>query len=522
MYASSEQRLTRLINAGHARLLAGGLKGLEKEGLRVASDGWIADTPHPSALGSALTHPYITTDFSEALIELITPPFANVADTVDFLSGIHQFVYPHLGEELLWASSMPCRVGGDESIPLADYGSSNVGRMKRVYRDGLKNRYGSVMQTIAGIHYNYSFPDALWSAWGEIEQDRRPTRELISDGYFRLVRNFQRFGWLMPYLFGASPAICKTFVGPGAAGFSELDGGTWYRPHATSLRMSDIGYSNKNKAALRISYNHLDDYIESLSRAISTPFPEYESIGLKRDGEYLQLNTNFLQIENEYYSFIRPKQVAHSGEKPTLALKRRGVQYVEIRALDLGVFDPTGVNEEQLRFIEAFLAFCMFQDSPPVGEDEQGSIENNQSLVAERGRDPSLTITVSGERRPVREWAKAICEGMTGFCELLDEPEEGSPYSNALARQLEAVNDTEQMPSTRVLSEMMTAKESFFEFAMRKSIEFQEHFEQRPLSTVRRREFEVMAEQSLTKQTEIEADDEQGFDEYLQTYFSQS
>ena len=344
---------------------------------------------------------------------------------------------------------------------------------------------------------------------------------MISDGYFRLVRNFQRFGWLIPYLFGASPAICKTFLGPGARGFSELDGGTWYRPHATSLRMSDIGYSNKNKAAMRISYNHLDDYIESLARAISTPFPEYEAIGLTRGDEYLQLNANFLQIENEYYSFIRPKQVAESGEMPTVALKRRGVQYVEIRALDLGVFDPTGVNEEQLRFIEALLAFCLFQDSPPVSADEQARIESNQSSVAEAGRDPSLAIVLGGESRPVREWARTICESMRGYCELLDAPEEGSPYTQALESQLEAANDTERMPSTRVLNEMTAAKESFFDFAMRKSIEYQEYFAARPLSTVRRREFEILAEQSLDKQAQIEAGDSQDFSAYLKNYFSQ-
>ncbi len=522
MYASAEQRLGRFVDSGHANLLSGGLKGLEKESLRVSTDGWIANSPHPAALGSALTNPYITTDFSEALIELITPPFADVAETIEFLERIHKFVYAHLGDELLWVTSMPCRVGGDDSIPIADYGTSNVGTMKRVYREGLKNRYGSLMQTISGIHYNYSFPDAFWSAWREVEQDWRSREEMVSDGYFRLVRNFQRFGWLIPYLFGASPAICKSFVGADAVGFSELDGGTWYRPHATSLRMSDIGYRNKNQAALRISYNHLDDYIESLSRAIATPFPEYTDIGLKRDGRYLQLTDNFLQIENEYYSFIRPKQVAQSGEKPTLALKRRGVQYVEIRALDVGVFDAVGVNASQLRFLEAFLSFCLFQDSPPVSASEQRTIELNQTLVADRGRDPALSITLRGERRPVRDWVRDLCDVLVGYCELLDYGEQGTPYADALHLQQEIAHNPEQIPSACVLDELVRERESFFDFALRKSNEYRAKFQAEPLEGVALREFEALATKSLQDQEAIEVADDVDFDAYLEHYFSQT
>ena len=503
-------------------MLAGGLKGLEKESLRVSADGWIAATPHPRALGSTLTHPYITTDFSEALIELITPPFADVTQTMEFLDRIHRFVYAHLpDDELLWATSMPCRVGGDDSIPIAEYGFSNIATMKHVYRVGLKHRYGSVMQTIAGLHYNYSFPDDFWSAWREVGGDWRPRQEMISEGYFRLVRNFQRFGWLVFYLFGASPAICKSFAGLDADSFSELNG-TWYRPHATSLRMSDIGYHNKNQAALRISYNHLDDYVASLTRAISTPFAEYEAIGVERDGEYRQLNSNFLQIENEYYSSIRPKQVARSGERPTLALKRRGVQYVEIRALDLGVFDPVGVNEDQLRFLEAFLAFCLFQDSPPVGEEEQRQIEANQALVAERGREPGLAIVVHGEQRSVQEWVGRVCEAMRGFCELLDNAEAGTPYTDALERQLACAADPGMIPSSRVLNELTGRKESFFDFAMRKSIEHQAQFQSRPLSGPALEEFQSLVTRSLADQEAIEAADKVSFGEYLQQYFAQA
>ena len=136
--------------------------------------------------------------------------------------------------------------------------------------------------------------------------------------------------------------------------------------------MSDIGYRNKNQATVSVSVNSLDEYVRDLSRAISTPYPPYEKIGVKVDGEYLQLNANILQIENEYYSFIRPKRVARSGERPTKALQRAGVEYVEVRALDVSAFDPVGVNQNKLRFLEAFLALCLLRESEPIGAERTG------------------------------------------------------------------------------------------------------------------------------------------------------
>ena len=522
MHLSSEQRLARFVKAGHDRYLCGGLKGLEKESLRVSPDGWIARTPHPAALGSALTNPCITTDFSEALLEFITPPSANVTETVRCLHDIHRFVYSKLDDELLWATSMPCRVGDDDSIPIADYGTSNVGTMKRVYRQGLRHRYGSLMQTIAGIHFNYSFPEMFWSGWKETEGDGRPLTDVMADGYFRLIRNFQRFGWLIPYLFGTSPAVCKSFLGGRTVeGFNEFDNGTWYQPYATSLRMSDIGYKNKSQSALNVSYETLEAFVETLTRAIETSLPEYEAIGVVNDGRYIQLNTNLLQIENEYYSFVRPKQIAESGEKPTLALKRRGVRYVEIRALDVGAFEPAGVNEEQLRFLEAFLGFCLFQDNTPLGAEEREQIELNQQQVACCGRDPTLELVLGDDARPVGEWVRALCEATRPYCELLDAPESDSPYTRALERQLEVAREPELMPSARLLAEMRSSKESFFDYAMRKSVEHEEYFQALPLPDTDQRDMEALANGSLTKQQQIEAGDEVSFEQYLAHYFAQ-
>ncbi len=271
MYRSTEQRLSGLLQNGTRGLLLNSLKGLEKESLRVTPEGTIARTPHPKALGSALTHPWITTDYSEALLEFITPPHAHTAETLGFLEDIHRFVYHQLDDELLWATSMPCIVGGNDSIPIAEYGSSNVGFMKHVYRRGLDWRYGRAMQAISGIHFNYSFSREFLQALQAAEGDSRPEPVYRSDAYFRLIRNFQRYGWLVPYLFGASPAVCSSFTQGQELGFQSFDGHTLYEPYGTSLRMSDIGYKNKAQAGLKISYNDLDSYVDTLTRAISTP-----------------------------------------------------------------------------------------------------------------------------------------------------------------------------------------------------------------------------------------------------------
>jgi glutamate--cysteine ligase len=523
LYQLLQQRLKRLQDAGQAALLIGGLKGVEKESLRVSRDGEIAQTPHPPGLGSALTHPNITTDYSEALLELRTPPFATIGETLEFLAQLHSFVYTRINGELLWGTSMPCALDGDSSIPIAWYGRSNVGTMKLVYRRGLAYRYGRAMQAIAGVHFNYSMAAAFWPAFQAIENNAQPVQDFISESYFCLIRNFQRLGWLIPYLFGASPAVCKSFLqDERPAGFAYYEPGTYYKPYATSLRMSDIGYKNNTQANLKITYDNLAGYVNSLTHAIETSYPGYEEIGIFVDGEYRQLNTNILQIENEYYSFIRPKQIARSGEKPTLALKRRGVQYVEIRALDVDVFEPLGVSEGQLRFLEVFLVFCLLQESPPISAVEQKEFEYNQRMVADYGRDPSLTLQRRGGQQSLREWATEICNVMRPIAEIFDRGERRHPYVSALKGQLEIIGEPERTPSARVLAEMWKSKESFSHFGLRMSLQHERHFKQHPLPAEQMQRFIAIAEGSLKKQQQIENADEISFEEYLRRYFAES
>ncbi|MGV6825517.1 MAG: glutamate--cysteine ligase, partial [bacterium] len=351
-------RLSGLRALADQAALTGTQVGLEKEGLRVAQKGGVAMTAHPASLGSPLTNPWITTDYSEALLELITPPCEGNHAAIEFLHQLHCFLHQHLGEEILWTSSMPCILAGEENIPIAEYGNSNAGKMKRIYRVGLGYRYGKTMQVIAGIHYNFSFPAEFWAVYQRVLKDSRDQRAFIDDAYMGMIRNIQRIGWMITYLFGASPAVCKSFFSE-MPNMPEFDDSTYFEPWATSLRTGDIGYQNSQETGMgvQISYDNLDTYVAGLADAISTPAPLWERIGVKVNGDYRQLNANILQIENEYYSSIRPKQPPIGMEKPLRALQRRGIQYVELRSLDINPYLPTGLDEEQLNFLEVFMFY---------------------------------------------------------------------------------------------------------------------------------------------------------------------
>lgn len=524
MYQLAEKRLSRLINSNQQKLLKGGLIGLEKEALRVGADGSIAQTPHPANLGSALTHPWITTDFSEALIELITPPSAVLSELLHFLRNTHAYVYSHIGEEILWGASMPCIVSAAKGIPIAEYGDSNAGFMKHVYRRGLGYRYGRVMQVIAGIHFNYSVNEALWPVLQAMEANSWPHQEFVSTSYFSMIRNLQRFGWLIPYLFGASPAVCMSYLGGQPTDMEAFDNSTYYYPYATSMRMGDIGYQNKKglEAGFKACYHDLKSYIVSLTHAIETPCPKYEAIGVVVGGEYRQLNANILQIENEYYTTVRPKQAPINNEKPTLALRDRGVQYVELRSLDVNAYDPLGINEQQLRFLEAFMLLCLFQNSPSISSYESWEIDRNLSVTARKGRDPSLILQRQGRGIPLNVWAAELCDVMQGFSECLDADEAGSPYGDALQRQRESIEDAERTPASQVLAEMRENRESFHDFAKRLSIKHARYFKQIELPKDEATFFIETARKSAEKQRAMELADTLSFEQYLANYFAQS
>lgn len=519
MKRNFDNRLTAIAAAG-GDLLYGGLKGIEKESLRVASDGALSMTEHPPGLGSALTNQFITTDFSEALLEFVTPAFETTWEALHCVCDIHQFTYSKLGDEMLWPASMPCRIPEDDKIPLARYGTSNVGQMKTIYRRGLGHRYGRQMQTIAGVHFNYSVPKNFWLAYRDILGETTDVDEFRSEHYLGLIRNFQRLGWIVLYLFGASPALCKSFAGGNAASMQSFDDETYFQPFGTSLRMSDLGYSNQNQSRINISLNSLDEYVRDLGKAIETPEPSYEEIGIKVDGRYRQLNANLLQIENEFYSPVRPKRVAESGEMPTAALERGGIEYVEIRSLDINLFDPCGINQNTMRFMEALLIYCLLSDSPKLDEEEIREIAENQTQTAKHGRDPELRLSRNGNATSVRDWSNEILDGVLAVAQEIDRHDDNDSYSEAVRLMRSLVDEPEATPSARIITELKSAKTGFFRFALAMAESHRDYFASIAQPNDASNEaFQKEASDSLQRQAEIESSDSIGLDEYLSQYF---
>ncbi|MGB0751610.1 MAG: glutamate--cysteine ligase, partial [Gammaproteobacteria bacterium] len=511
------ERLSRNGSEGFSR----GLKGLEKESLRVHSDGGLSKESHPIALGSALTHPMITTDYSEALLEFVTKARDRSETVVEELSDIHRFVYRNLDDELLWVTSMPCVLAADDAIPIANYGSSNVGRMKHIYRVGLGYRYGRAMQAIAGVHFNYSPPEALWSALAAEMGEEAGSRTFKDQRFMGMVRNLKRTSWLVSYLFGASPAVCKSFVRTGGAGLRSFDQATWFYPHGTSLRLSEFGYSNRTVGGISVGYSSLDDYVTGLRHATDTPHPPYQRIGVKEGGEYRQLNANLLQIENEYYSYVRPKRSPAGNEKRTTALAERGIEYIELRSLDLNPWDPCGISENSIRFLEAYALHALLASSSPISEEEDSELTENLIRVAARGRETGLQLERDGEPVALIHWGAQLLDAIAPVCDLLDGNDPDRPYSSALAEQRVKLEDPSATPSARVLREMRDHGETFFHFAMRRS----EAMRQASLDDSFDPEVESAmqkgATESVSEQKRLESSDTIGFDEYLRQYFAQ-
>ena len=487
--------------------LRGMRRGVEKESLRALPTGGLALTPHPAALGSALTHPHITTDFSESQVELITGVHADAEACLDELTRIHQFTYRTLanaGEEMLWVSSMPCGLPSDETIPLGRYGTSNVGRAKSVYRMGLGHRYGRRMQTISGIHYNWSLPG------------------VTSEQYFALIRNFRRQAFLLLYLFGASPALCSTFVAGRPHELQPLGEGSMHMPHGTSLRMGRLGYQSDAQSSLAVSYNSLDGYGASLQDALTRPYPAYRTLGVRSPGgEYNQLATSLLQIENEFYGTIRPKRTIYQGERPLHALRERGVEYIEVRCMDLDPFEPVGINAQTMRFIDVFLLHCLLSDSPPDTPLEITEMAQNQHLAAARGREPGLLLQRGGQDVALADWASEILEQCGPIADALDAAHGGTLHTQAVAAAMAGVRDPASLPSARVLAGMARDhRDSFVGFTRAQSQATRELLLAQPLEEAQRAAFEAASTLSVEEQKRIELADTMPFEVYREQYVS--
>lgn len=500
----------------HPQAIKGIQRGIERETLRVMANGHLAQTGHPEALGAALTHSWITTDFAESLLEFITPVDKDIHHLLTFLRDIHRYVARHLGEERMWPLSMPCYVAAEDDIELAQYGSSNIGRMKTLYREGLKNRYGALMQTISGVHYNFSLPLSFWQEKSGVT-DEISGKAAISSGYFQLIRNYYRFGWVIPYLFGASPAVCSSFLNGKETSipFERTENGLCYLPYATSLRLSDLGYTNKSQSNLGITFNDLNTYVAALKQAIVTPSEDYARLGIKRDGRYLQLNTNVLQIENELYAPIRPKRVTRSGEKPSDALLRGGVEYIEVRSLDINPFSATGVSEEQVRFLDLFLIWCALADAPDMSSEELQCTRKNWNRVILEGRKPGQTIGIGCDSRqqPLAEVGRELFADLRRVAELLDKEQDEPCYQQVCDNLVAQFDDPERTFSGRLLKMMLEEGSGGVGLAL--AAQYREALRNEPLEMLTESQFTAESERSWQRQRQLESEDKQSFEEFL-------
>ena len=512
--ATFEKRIRRLTR----RQLSGGLRGVERECLRVTATGRVAPTAHPRELGSALTHRYITTDFAEALLELITPPAKSNRDVSDWLTALHEFVLGQTAAELIWPASMPPAILDDGDLAPAQYGNSNIGRLKHVYRLGLANRYGPRMQAIAGIHFNYSPPPELWSALPHRDGSPSSVAAKRSSWIMGQMRNVRRLAWLPTYLLGASPAFHASMSAACPPGLKKGRGGTLYAPDATSLRMSSLGYTSALQAGLVISANTLHRYVRDLEAAVHAPHAGYAKIGVRANGHYRQLSASVLQVENEYYSPARPKRRIRRGERAATALRRRGVEYLELRLVDSDPFEPLGVSADSMRFMEAFLLFCLLADSPPMPAAEDLASLTNLDATAWRGLAKNAKLFRDGREVRLSDWGLEVCDNLAPVCEALDGKQDG-PYGKALQAARDSLRDPRLAPAARVLDELSEAGWDHQAWGMDKALAAS----QPPLvppNSARRRALKEEAPASLKRQDAMEAQDEPPFHEFLSRYLA--
>jgi glutamate--cysteine ligase len=417
---------------------------------------------------------------------------------------------------------MPCPIDNEEEIPIGNYGMSNSGMIKTIYRKGLSERYGSLMQTIAGLHYNFSFSDEFFNILLSLEENKNE-KELKNEVYLHIARNFKRFGWLYFFLYGASPAVCDSFVEKGKHDLERLPGGGLYKPNSTSLRMGDLGYISKAQDDLNISYNTLEDYCLDLENALTTPYKAYQDIGEFVDDKRVQLNTSVIQIENEYYSTIRPKRVCPTGERPVNVLRKEGIEYLELRCVDLDPFSPVGVRRDQLDFMDTLLMYCLLKESPPIGKDEAETIKNNHEKIINNGRDVSQIINLNGDEGTALDFSEKILLELKEISSTLGGSvfKEGKNlWMESIDLQIRKVKNIDETLSGKILNDLLTKNMSFREFGLNLANEHSQYFKtdqqyENPF-------FEEAAKVSLEKQDEIDAQIEPDFESYLKEYFSQT
>lgn len=469
------EQMYSIFSSKNKEQLLNGKWGIERELQRVTKEGDLALTPHPPVFGNKLKNKEITTDFAESQMELITPALSSVEEVDGYLKLLHKKAWEGVGDEYLWPLSMPPRLPEEEIIPIARFDDSREGRAAYIYRQGLANRYGKKMQMISGIHFNFSFGEELFGILYR-EFGGGSSKEVFKDElYYSVARNFLRYRFLLVYLFGASPAFDETY---GDVFLRELVKIRKFCPecckelekYATSFRVSRFGYSNPVQGRYRIFYNSMEEYIQGIRTLLNKKSKKYARLGV-------QLNDKILQKDSEFYSPIRLKQIIMPGESQIDALEKRGVEYAEVRILDIDPFTDTGISLTQMRFLQVFLLFCLFDENRPIDYKEMNRINSNHNRIALSGRKPDVLLNrLNRGKISLKDWGEQIFDKLLMLAKLLDNNENKSAYSLSVLNEKNKLEDMSFLPSVKLVNEMYDRKESFIEFGMRKAGEYRARY----------------------------------------------
>jgi len=419
---------------------------------------------------------------------------------------------------------MPCTIASPNEIPIAQYGSSHRGRLQTLYRVGLGHRYEKKMQTIAGIHFNFSLPLSFWQIWRDLYAPQTSSLQaMIDEAYLGLLRNFFRYGWLIDYLFGASCAIDHTFVsGRNVPGLVPYKQQSFYAPFACSLRMSDLGYHNATQKQINISFNSLSAYLNDLNAAIKTPYPPYQAI-FDKFGEDAQISAHLLQSEAEYYAPARPKRVVEPGERQAHALLRAGIEYLEIRTFDINPYEPLGITLDQIYFTEVFLLYCLFTDSPLFKDGDYQALLANMQTVVTMGRKPDCVLKNPNthENSLLQDALSALFQELYKIADFLDSRSLERRYHQALDNIAQRLTHPELLPSAQMLNDLLHHYDSFSELGLDCSAKIKQHFTRAPLSDIQLAEYQQLAQESIQNQSILEAQQTGSFKAYLADYFKE-
>ena len=398
--------------------------------------------------------------YKRQLIELVTPTFNSVDEAYEFLLDLHIFTANAMeSDEVLWSNSMPCFVGDESEIRVAEYGSSNIGKLKNIYRKGLRVRYGSIMQCVAGIHYNFSIDDDSLRLFTE-----DLSRETKSDIYLGLIRNFKRNFWFLLYFFGASPIFDKSFVSGRNHSIKKINKSDFYQEYATSLRMSEVGYQSYHQKALDIKYNSLDSFIESLKKGIFEEYEVFKSLGLyDENNERQQISSGILQIENELYDSIRPKRKGASETRPIELLSSEGIEYVEVRGIDLSPNTLTGISKSEMRLLDVFLIHCLITESESVSQSEYDEMNKNYETAIHSGSNLEQKLSFNGLELSIRNKISNISDELLMIAKELNsvDPE----FEKSVSDCLNMENKSRQL-----LNKILGSNNSFTENILQESI----------------------------------------------------